>query len=520
MDLIYLDPPFNSNVVYNLPFDKKNKRDFEAVAAFEDTWTWETQEQSLYEELKTSGKDDEDLFLVKIVGFALDLRGKKGSDNIAAYLLNMGVRLKSLKRILKPTGSIWLHCDPTASHYLKILMDVIFGFEFYKNEIIWGYTGPSNTKYKFPSKHDVLLFYTKGKMGVFNKEDTRISHTRATGTGRTSMASKNTKPEDFEKLEQQWESIGKPVESHWADIDVEIEDIGNYWTDIGAGSHIPKQERLGFPTQKPVKLLKRIIESCTNENDLVLDPFCGCGTTLHAAESLERRWIGIDISRYSASLVKHRILDKKNKFKNKQNQLLDQNDITTYGLPTTVEEARALVIEIDGRFEFEKWVCGVLGTSDMMQRKKPGKRGADGGVDGLLMFFPFKKLEDVTTQPIAEDAYAVIQVKSGKVTPDAVRALTQVIDETPGAIAAVLVAFEDQRRTFDNNASKDVIPGIEEDSNGIAYRKVQFVSIEQILSSEQNPVHLPNIRKMGGKSETVKMPKTEKIDSNGTLDLQ
>ncbi len=510
VDLIYLDPPFNSNVIYNLPFDKKHRRDFEAVAAFKDTWSWDRSEQELYETLEKNSKDDVDSFLVRMVKFTLDLRGTTGKENIAAYLLNMGVRLKHLKRILKPTGSIWLHCDPTASHYLKILMDVVFGPEMYKNEIIWGYFAPSNTKYRFPSKHDVLLFYTKSKKATFHKDKTRIPHTRATGTGKSSMASTNTDPERFEELEKAWEKRGKPAESHWSDIEIEnmdneIEDMYNYWNDIGAGSHIPKQERLGFPTQKPIKLLERIIESCSNQGDLVLDPFCGCGTTLHAAERLTRRWIGIDISRYAASLVKHRIADS---FKTE----LSPDDITVYGLPTTVDEARKLVKEMDGRFEFEKWVCGMLGTSNMFQRKIPGKRGADGGVDGLLKFFPIRTEAITDGQSKVAEAYAVVQAKSGKVTPNDVKALTQVIEDTPGALAAIVIAFDEYRTTFNNNASRKMIDGILGN-----YSKVQFVSVRELLELPEDPTFLPNIYKMRGRSETIRLPDTESPDAQARL---
>ena len=238
----------------------------------------------------------------------------------------------------------------------------------------------------------------------------------------------------------------------------------------------------------------------------MLDPFCGCGTTLHAAEKLGRRWIGIDISRYAASLVKNRLLGNFDK--------LNDFSVSVFGLPTTVDEARGLAAKsLDGRFEFEKWVCGVLGTANMIAIKDPGARGADGGVDGLIRFYPLPKEGITLDQAKVDVKYAVIQVKSGKVTPDAVRALTQVIEDTPGAIAAVLVAFNEYRSTFERNASKARLTEYSGD-----YPKVQFMSIEELLALPDVPTYLPNITKLGGRTESVQLPKTETPEGQLALD--
>ena len=487
VDLIYLDPPFNSNAVYNLPFSKADRKDFEAVAAFEDTWIWGATENKHIEALRTG--DSLDQSMVKVVELALEMRGTRGKDNIAAYLINMGVRLKHLKRVLKGTGSIWLHCDPTASHYLKMLMDVVFGSENFRNDVSWCYTSPSNTKRWFPRKHDCLLFYVKDKeYAYFDTDNIRVPYKESFTMGGSGSLTRGAKTDmDYTTGRDEQFAKGKIVEDYWIDIP----------------SLSVSSERLGYPTQKPLKLANRIIYACTKPDDLVLDPFCGCGTTLYSAEMLDRRWIGVDISRYSASLAKNRLLADTDNFKAR----LKPNNIKVYGLPTTDEEARKLVAELghqQGRFEFEKWVCGVLGTSNIIQRKAPGKPGADGEVDGLLKFFPIRTEAITEKQRAVEEAYAVIQAKSGNVTPDAVRALTQVIEDTPGAVAAILVAFDDQRTTFVNNASTKTIEGILGD-----YRKVQFLSVRDILNLPQNPTFLPNIHKMGGRTEPIQLPGTE-----------
>ncbi len=399
----------------------------------------------------------------------------------------MGVRLLEMKRVLKSTGSIYLHCDTFACHYLKMLMDAVFGHTNFRNQIVWriGWlSGFKTQKRGWIRNHDIILYYVKSPAAIplFNKEYLPY----ATGYVRRDGKAPTGK--------------GIPIEDTWNCSAGDILDSINIMSF--------SREKLGYPTQKNVNLLERIVNASSQPGDLILDPFCGCGTALYAAEKLHRRWIGVDISRYSASLVQNRLLANSDNFKVD----LKPNDILVYGLPTTVSEARNLVIEMDGRFEFDKWVCGVLGTSNMLQRKKPGKRGADGGVDGLLKFFPIRTEAVTQGQREVDEAYAVIQVKSGNVSADAVRALTQVIEDTPGAIAAVLVAFEDQRSTFNNNASQEMIDGILGE-----YRKIQFPSVEQLLDLPQNPTFLPNIIKMGGKSEAVKLPETEGIEDAGTL---
>ncbi len=256
------------------------------------------------------------LTVAQIVRLTLELRGTRGKDNISAYLLNMGVRLKHLKRVLKPTGSVYLHCDPTASHYLKMLMDAVFGHHNFQNEFIWHYGGGGASRKRWAKKHDVILFYSRGTRWAFNADAVRTPHKWTDGQKRADGSERNEQGK-----------LGEDVWSHHSLMP---------WS----------SERLGYPTQKPLVLLERIISASTNRGDLVLDPFCGCGTTLHAAEKLGRRWIGIDISRYAASLVKNRLLGNFDK--------LNDFSVSVFGLPTTVDEARGLAAKsLDGRFEFE-----------------------------------------------------------------------------------------------------------------------------------------------------------------------
>jgi len=432
VDLIYLDPPFNSNSTYNLPFKKLGK-DVAAVAAFQDTWTWSETEEAhlarLDERLDTR-------VLADIVRVAQRIEGlHRRSNNLAAYLVNMSVRLIPMRRVLKSEGSIYLHCDPTASHYLKLLMDAIFGRRQFQNEFIWWYGGGGASQKRWGRKHDVILFYTNGRTWTFNVDEVRVPHEWRDGQRRADGSERDPRgklPDD--------------VFRHHSLMP---------WSN----------ERLGYPTQKPLALLERIITASSNPDDLVLDPFCGCGTTAHAAEKLGRRWIGIDISRFSAGLVRERLLGNI--------PTLSERDIQVLGVPRSIFEARGLAA--NDKFEFEKWVCGEIGAHGMYHN--PGERGADGGVDGVLNFFPFR----MGQAPKAE--YAIIQVKGGNVTPDAVRALYATVRRFE-ASAGVLVCFADQMQTVENNRNPDIFSDDAGD-----YPVIQGYSIEDLL--EHKPLNLP-----------------------------
>ena len=288
IDLIYLDPPFNKKKVFTAPTGSAA-----SGASFSDIF----REKDIKEDwLQTIKEDNERLY--NFLSGVKNIDGKKSYN--FCYLVYMAIRLIECYRILKETGSIYLHCDPTMSHYIKIVMDCIFWEGNFRNEIIWCYSGPGNVSKWFPRKHDTVLFYGKTEKASFNPQ--RIAH-------KSGLHNKGTvfgKIDIDEKKIEAKENAGKLIE--------------DWWSGIGAGAHISKHERTGYPTQKPLALLERIIRASSNEGDIVLDPFCGCATTCIAAEKLNRKWIGIDVSIKAYEIVKERLqkeiksdlFDKKN----------------------------------------------------------------------------------------------------------------------------------------------------------------------------------------------------------------
>ena len=343
-------------------------------------------------------------------------------------------------RVLKDTGSICLHCDPTASHWLKLILDVIFGQSgHFVNEIVWWYYNvPHNSRSSFGNKHDVILYYSKSKNHTFNDEQMREPYEEGSNWVRN--------PGSYGDDRYQPHPEGKRMHDVWR---------------IPAINNMAK-ERLGYPTQKPLVLLKRLITGLSNKNDLILDPFCGCGTTVHAAEELGRNWIGIDISTFSVGLMKERIL---NNFPN-----LKPDDIQTHGTPFDVTTARKLARK--DPFEFEKWVCGAIGAQGMFHN--PGDRGGDGGVDGVISFALYRGLEEKT-----QKQHAIVQVKGGRVSPDSVRALTHTVEQF-NAAAGIIVCFDDYMSTVENNRKKDTYS----DLTG-TYPVIQGFSIERLLNDEK-----------------------------------
>jgi DNA modification methylase len=272
IDLIYLDPPFNSKRLYSAPVGSKA-----AGSSFKDMWTWEDVDESFLEILATKYPEMTDFIK------SIERVHGKGMMSYVAY---MAERIIEMHRILKQTGSFYLHCDPTASHYLKILLDEIFGKENFGNEIIWCYTGPSGARKHFPKKHDIILRYIKSQENVyFNENDVKIPYKRLK-TGKTNSIFK----EDYAL-----DPAGKVPE--------------DWWSDIPSGGNISPKERTGYPTQKPLKLLKRIISASCPKDGIVFDPFCGCATTCVAAEHLGRKWIGIDIAEKSVEILSERLKD-------------------------------------------------------------------------------------------------------------------------------------------------------------------------------------------------------------------
>ena len=285
VDLIYLDPPFNSNANYAAPIGSKS-----AGAEFKDTWTLDDVDNAWLDLIETKYPA-----LNRVIHAAM-------TNSDKSYLIYMAARLLEMKRILKDTGSIYLHCDPTMSHYLKLVMDSIFGKNNFRNEIVWCYQRGSRSKKQFSNKHDAILFYSKTKSYLFDSNAVRLKRKKTNmkvetdSEGRTWQIKKDTKS-------------GK-VYRYPTDIGVLCPD---YWVDIQQLNR-SENERTGYPTQKPLALLDRIIKASSNEEDVIFDPFCGCATTLVAADRLSRKWIGIDISEKAAELVIDRIKDDQGLF--------------------------------------------------------------------------------------------------------------------------------------------------------------------------------------------------------------
>ncbi|MFZ0052355.1 MAG: site-specific DNA-methyltransferase, partial [Desulfobaccales bacterium] len=285
VDLIYLDPPFNSNATYNILFaEKSGEKSAAQITAFEDTWQWGKEAAAAYDDVVRGDRP-------RLAELLRSLRGFLGQNDMMAYLSMMAARLTELHRVLKPTGSLYLHCDPTADHYLRLLVDSIFGQANYQNEIVWSYRRwPSPSKH-FQRMHDIILFYSKStdKNRVFNVEYEPSSESyQKRFKGKTQMLDPETKTR---KITLEEESKGLLLRDVW-----QIPIVAGF-----------SKERLGYPTQKPEALLERIIMASSNEGDLILDPFCGCGTTITVAEHLKRRWIGIDITHLAITLIKKRL---------------------------------------------------------------------------------------------------------------------------------------------------------------------------------------------------------------------
>jgi site-specific DNA-methyltransferase (adenine-specific) len=455
VDLVYLDPPFNSNRDYNLLFREQSGEPAQGqIKAFTDTWQWSERAYDTF--CQTCAVPA----LVELVqGFVRTL----GRNDLTAYLVMMAPRLVELHRVLKPTGSLYLHCDPTASHYLKVMLDVIFGARNFRNEIVWKRTSAHSDSKKWGRVHDTILYYAKSDRVIWNPvytehdpeyvdefyryEDERgryrlheIVRTASMGPrpnlvyeykGYTPQWGWRVVREKLEALDADgrivWSSSGRPYLKRYLH-----EQKGNLITDIiddipPIGAHA--RERLGYPTQKPLALLERIIQASSNEGDTVLDPFCGCGTAIVAAQKLNRRWIGIDITHLAIALIKYRLSDMFN--------LQENRDYRVIGEPTTVAEARALAQQ--DRDEFQKWAIGLIPRARPYQDKK----GKDTGIDGVLYF----------KDDLKDPKRALIQVKSGRVGVKDVRDFLWVL-EREGATLGLFVSLEPPTREMVREAEQ------------------------------------------------------------------
>ncbi|HQU93866.1 MAG TPA: site-specific DNA-methyltransferase, partial [Pyrinomonadaceae bacterium] len=518
VDLIYLDPPFNSNRNYNVLFKNETGTESESqITAFEDTWHWNLQAEQTYNEL--INEPDQ-------VGRMVEaFRSFIGQNQMMAYLVMMAVRLKELHRVLKPTGSLYLHCDPTASHYLKILLDTIFGGTNFRNEIVWKrQTAHSDAKKRFGNLIDVILFYGKTSDAFFrpvygehDPEYIKKFYRHDDNDGRgvyqlADMTSPNPRPNmmydwkgfsfptngwryekaTMERLDNEGRiyyptdnagnyDTGKRLRLKRYLNDLEGSIVTNVWTDINP-LHASMAEMLGYPTQKPVALLERIILASSNEGDVVLDPFCGCGTTIAAAQKLNREWIGIDVTHLSVGLQKLRLKDSFGLTALTQSQAdkykeLPPDTYKVVGQPEDLEGAKELAAR--DKYGFQWWVLPLIGAKAFGSEagKKEGKKGADGGIDGNIVF---------TDDNSGKAKRVVVSVKGGGVNVAQIRDLAHVVDREKAAIG-VFLSLEPPTKPMQEEAVGAGFyhsPGWNKD-----YPKIQILTVEELLAGKN--VQLP-----------------------------
>ncbi len=458
VDLVYLDPPFNSNANYNVLFKEQSGEASSAqIRAFTDTWEWTLEAERTYEQEIITNPGTPANVKEMISAF----RQFIGSNAMMAYLVMMTPRLVELRRVLKPTGSIYLHCDPTASHYLKLLMDAVFGPENFQNEIIWKRTSGHSDARRYGRVHDVMLYYTLGTEAIWNVtyqtyDDNYVEqYYRYTDPDGRRWMSDNLSASGLQGggYEYEWNGItrvwrvprltmeqldrdgrvfytknGIARRKRYLDESqgLKIQDI---WTDTQALRSWHK-ERLGYPTQKPQALLERIIEASSNEGDVVLDPFCGCGTAVAAAENLKRNWIGIDVTHLAVALMKSRL---RTAF-----DLHPGADYEVVGEPADVGSARALAEQ--DRYQFQYWAMSLL---EALPRERDGRRGADRGIDGVVHFID---------GPRRTTKKAIVQVKSGKVSSPLIRDLKGTV-EREKADLGLFITLEEPTRDMRTEAA-------------------------------------------------------------------
>jgi len=525
VDLIYLDPPFNSDATYNILFQEQSgEQSVAQITAFEDTWHWGLESEAAYTDVVTTGP-------AGLSNLIQSMRQFLGQSDMMAYITMMSQRIVELHRVLKSTGSLYLHCDPTASHYLKLLLDSVFGPANFRNEIIWRRTGSHGKARRYAPIHDVILYYSKsnqykwkfpkkpymkGHVEEYFVEDGMGWHTNYYGNVLTGSGIRNG------ESGKPWKGFDPTAKGrHWAIPGVLLEDIDEDWSGLGQhekldrlfelgrikiksgqawpmyehylrpedGQAVPDifsfqpysegtvfgttqgidaevrwlspkdQERLGYPTQKPLALLERLIQASTDEGEIVLDPFCGCGTTVVAAEGLKRKWIGIDITHLAISLMRHRLHDS-------YGTELSAYDII--GDPKDLGGARAL-FEQDP-YQFQWWALGLVEARGADDKKK----GPDKGIDGNIKFFDDNS---------GKAKNIVIQVKGGHVNRGQIATLKGDMDREKADIG-LFITLNDPTKPMSEEA---VIAGFYEPQHwpGEKYPKVQILTIAELLRGKQ-----------------------------------
>ena len=492
IDLVYLDPPFNSQANYNVLFRSPTGMQSQAqIEAFEDTWHWNDVAEKAFDEVMTCGTDVAEM--LRALRFFLK------ENDMMAYLTMMAVRLLELHRVLKPTGSLYLHCDPTASHYLKVLLDGIFGADMFRNEITWKRTTTHSDSKTWSRVSDSIFFYTKGRTFTWNtprdahsEEYIADKYRNDDGDGRLYQLDNMTSPNPRPNMMYEWKGFPFP-DKGWrysketmAKLDSEgriyyptrkdgsldttkrprlkryLDEMeggvrGDVWTDISP-INSQAQERLGYPTQKPLTLLERIILASSNEGDVILDLFCGCGTAVHAAQKLNRRWVGIDVTHLAISLIERRLKDA-----------FPGTSFDVHGTPKDIDGARALAL-LD-KYQFQWWAVSLVDAIPYGGKKK----GADSGIDGHIYFKPDGK----TTEK------AIVSVKGGdNIGVTMVRDLGHVIDREKAKVG-VFITLTEPTKPMEIEAIK---AGYYVTEHG-KFPKIQILTIADLFAGKKP--HLP-----------------------------
>lgn len=501
VDLVYLDPPFNSNSDYNVIFKDESGRNSDAqLLAFEDTWHWgpSTAEHFAYLTNTAMHKGRVPSEVTAVIGA---LRQGIGTNQMLAYLVEMTVRLVELHRVLKPTGSLWLHCDPTASHYLKVVLDAVFGPKQFLNEVVWKRSyGHGDSRRSIGRSHDVLLLYTRSDKYTLNPfhhehsekylEDFFRFHDER---GRYKLENL-TSPSPRPNLTYPYKGYPPPAkgwrvnEKRMKELDedgrlhfpakaggrimkkVYLEELAgqpmtDVWTDIRLLSAHDK-ERLGYPTQKPEVLLERILEASSNSGDVVLDPFCGCGTALVAAQKLGRKWVGIDVTHLSIAVMRARLRDS----------FPQLGNVKVIGQPTEVEGARMLAAQsLDGRYEFQYWALSLVDAQPVGGKQK---KGADSGIDGIITF----------TDETGKVQQVLVSVKSGGVNVSQVRDLIGTMKREAAPLGLFVTLDEPSKPMKVEAASAGTYHSAfsrKGQESGADYPSVQILSVRELLDGRK-----------------------------------
>ena len=503
VDLIYLDPPFNSNRRYNVLFKESEGTSSGAqIQAFSDTWRWDRPAEQTYNELVLNAP-------ARVSRTIEAMREIIGSNDLMAYLVMMTIRMVELRRILKATGSIYLHCDPTASHYLKMMMDAVFGIEQFRNEIVWKRTSAHSDAKRYGRVNDSILFYVKGKEWTWNvqyqpySEDYAKRFRRKDSDGRAwsdySLSAKGLSgggyeyeykgitslwrvpPETMQRLDAEgrlhFTSRGGIRRKRYLD-EMKGTLMSSSWTDIPPINSQAK-ERLGYDTQKPFALLERIVSASSNEGDVVLDPFCGCGTAIAAAHNLGRRWIGIDITHLAITVMRKRLEDS-----------FPGLSYEVVGEPKDLDGARALALQ--DRYQFQWWALALVNAMPVGGVRK---KGADQGIDGIIKFIDSGR---------GRTGKVIVQVKSGRVSVRDIRELKAVAGERGLGIFLTLQQPTEPMLREAVTAGFHHSPLWQRD-----FPRIQIITVEQLLAGGSPDLPVTSAR-VGG------FAKAPRLNNNGS----